>query len=354
VKRNFVILFVILLLITGCSNIPQKTILPTPPWYSIINANLACVSVFQIEYGYEIFDFAPFSEHPQVTPHFIGFDQEGNIYMDDQGNDRILRYSDFNQPPAIIQIPSYREAATSQPYQPFWLDMEVTDERIYILHNAGVTNSEHMLLSVHAMDGTEIRLIDLSTSPQFSENERNRMEENWVLYSLRSDAHGGVVIYSVDSGDIHINQELEVSILNPPGTNLYSNRFLLPGWNGMLYSYQPGTSQIIMLHYITGQSTEWSQFNDRLEELGLNGVYLLGVDLSGNALFTARGRGHQPFLGMYNSNTQQVFLTLRNISHNRYSDYYYVFDPDGNIYRLNGSNVPESRELLRCEFVPLD
>lgn len=353
-KRIFSLPLFFLLILSGCikiTDVISTASSATQSPQTMINATLSCEIVLHIQFGDGIDDFAPHQDSSQIIPHSITFDQDGNLYLDDQVNNRILKYTYLNQQPSIINIPNYR-VEEGLPYYPiYWLDMVVSNDRIYILHNPVAIADEHLLVSIHEMDGTEIALIDINNLPQLSESARSTIGQNWAVYSLHSDGYGGVFLFFPNYGYIHIDPDLNVNIVDPVELGFRRGSNLVSGWDGILYSSD--AIGIVIAQYRTEQSIEWNEFRDELQAYGLQSNNIIGVDINGNALFTS-GSG----IGIFDPQTEMILFAQNELPEYSdmslyYADYLFTIAPDGAIYRFDSTNWPESRDLLRCEFVPL-
>ncbi len=353
-KNIFSLSLFFLLILSGCTkttNVLSTVSSATQSWQTTINATLSCEIVLHIHFGDGIDDFAPYQDSAQIIPHFITLDQDGNLYLDDQVNSRILKYTDLNQPPSIIDIPRYR-VEDGLPYYPiYWLGMVVSNDHIYILHNPVAIADEHLLVSVHEMDGTETALIDINNLTQLSESARSTIGQNWAVYSIHSDENGGVFLFFPNYGYIHIDSDLDVDIVDPVEMGFQRGSNLISGWNGILYSSD--ANGIVMANYRTEQSIVWNEFRDGLQTYGLVSNNIIGVDSNGNALFTS-GSG----VGIFDPETEMILFVQNEYPEYSdmslyYADYLLTMAPDGAIYRFDSTNWPESRKLLRCEFVPL-
>jgi hypothetical protein len=331
-------------LLQGCQPAAAETTMP-----ALVNAELECEPVLLISIGDGEGEYSPYGE---PVPSFITFDPNGNLYLDDQVNSRLLRYSDFSSPPEVIIIPQY-QSEDSFTNILNWLDIVVTNDRIYILHNPAVTPDHHLLISVHDLDGIEINLLDINTFSEISDVEKSQIFENWMLFSMTPDGHGGIYIaFPIGRSYIHIANSYQHHILTYENIGFEPHGYFITGWNGQIYS-RNDDEQTMVIDYETGQSTEWQIFNQDLRGLGIENVYIQGTDLEGNTLFISNSG-----VGFYNPLLREILLSNVALPENsdveiESADNNLVMAPDGAIYRFDSTNWPESRELLRCEFLPL-
>jgi len=351
--KKMLLFSIALILIQGCSSVskptPQSTVSGETP-YTLVNTDFVCEPVLHLSIGEGEEEFTPYVE---PVPTFITFDLEGNLYLDDQVNSRLFRYSDFDLPPEIIQIPLHRAENVGAYFQ-YWLGIVVTTDRIYIMHNPELTPNHHLLISVLNMDGTEITLLDINTYSEIPAYEGDAIEQNWRMISMDSDGHGGIFIYlPIEGYFAHINRRYQMTILRTDELGLDPYGYLVSGWNGLMYSHEHETHRIVLMHYGTGQNIDWMNFNDTLSRNGFEQSFIYGADIDGNVLFSGSNGA-----GLYENQSGDILLTSRLFSNSidpsiQEMDNEFSMSPDGAIYRFDSTNWPESRELLRCEFVPL-
>jgi hypothetical protein len=353
--KRILFLIGLFILIQGC-NMESSSSIPTEVNENqgnyFENSTFTCGSILQITYG-DTPD--AFSSNTLPIPSFITFDPNGTLYLDDQVNSRIFKYSDIDEPPTSIIIPEHR-SDNIVTLRPYWLGIVVTNDRIYILHNPATTPENHLLLSVHEIDGNEIFLLDVNSLSIITERERNVIAQNWMLFSLYSDGHGGVFInLPVEGNFLHFNSDNieQVTVMHPAELGFEPVGNFVSGWNGVMYSRSIETNRIVMIQYGTGQNMDWSDYNNALQHYGFETSAIIGIDLEGTTLFS-ESRGY----GLFNPESGEILFSTITFPENgdsniESSDHNLVMAPDGAIYRFDSTNWPESRELLRCEFVPL-
>lgn len=332
-------------ILQGCQ--PAVTETATP---SVINAELECEPVLHISMGDGEGEFSPYGE---PVPSFITFDPSGNLYLDDQVNSRLFRYSNLDQPPEIINIPLYRDENEIS-YLTYWLGIVATTDRIFIMHNPAITPNHHLLISVHDEEGIEMAVLDINVYSEIPANERDATEQNWRMMSMDSDGHGGIYIYlPVEGYFSHINSRYQMTIFRTDELGLDPYGYLVSGWNGLMYSHEHETHRIVLMQYGTGQNMDWMNFNDIFSGYGFEQIFIYGADINGNVLFSGSNGS-----GLFENQSGDILLTSRLLPDSidpsiQEMDNEFSMDPDGAIYRFDSTNWPESRELLRCEFVPL-
>jgi hypothetical protein len=344
-------------LLQGCQSTTAET--ATPP---VINAELMCEPVLHISIGDEEGEFGLFPEEEPMNqpPQRIVVDENSHIYLEDQANSRIFVYSENGEGLSVINIPSYEVETTNHQFLPIWLGLVVSRDYLFILHNPSYTLNRHALVSVHEMDGTEIAVLDVSTFLELPDGYSNDIRFPWFSMELVSEGRDGVFVYSQMPYFVKIDGNLEMSRVNITGVYPLGLRDVSSGWDGYFYRLNQMGDRIIQVNPEIGQYFTLVNPNDQLEEFGVYVGIPLGADQGGKiffTLYTGEDDSYRGYIGRYDSQTNELLIANRDLTlSNGLGNYLggdYVITPSGTILAFDSTNWPESRELLRCEFVPL-
>jgi hypothetical protein len=366
-KKNIYTIFCLMILIlTSCNEqLSNKVNTTVTPEISLgreyLSSHLTCENVLEITIGEGESEFFPFDDRNAViyTPTQLIISDEGQVILADPNNNRIILYDNGFEDSTVINIPRYSGEDQNHNY-PIWLGLVVSNERIFILHNPIVNPEGHMVLTIHSLDGNELALRDFSTISELSEGLRDEADYLWNVANIASDGLGGVYIKLNYFNVIHVDRNMETSLINIPREFQSLNRDLVSGWDGFSYTLDSTGDGIIQINFEINQYTEVTELNSRLTLLGINMLLPLGADQNGNMYFTGFSGSYDQYLdvvGRFNPFTGELLIADVDPSISNNVEIYlgggFMLAPNGIIFGFDNANWPESRELLRCEFVPL-
>ena len=329
----------------GSTEATQPYSMPGP---SILTVTLHCTNYVETRWGTGPGEFGlcPASSEAVLRgPYPPVLNAQGDLFILDKVNQRILRYSG-SMTPQIIAIPSsylFRDVCSYS--MRGWSNLGVSEDRLFLLFPAWRDGRVVDQLAVLSPEGREERIIDL--------------EAYYPLYSRYApiaDEKGGAYVLLPPAGVVHFDADFrpEFKYLGGDESLIYEN--LVVGWDGNLYTYSAecdhltnwGTGNRL---FMLDESLNWKANVIATTQI-VSPTYkrLLGVDVQGRLYFRVYERGTDPWFVRVSASGNQIVIAA--VPEGEPSSF--SLAPDGSLYGTTyNSKDPDPSlkpRIIRCVF----
>jgi len=281
-------------------------------------------------------------------PYPPKLDEQGDVFILDKVNWRILRYTGSVTPQAI-PIPASFTSRDPCVYSTYgWAYWNVSKDRLFFVFSPWKEAKRGDWLAVLSLKDHKQQIIDLEPYYPLHSPYAN---------SLISDKQGGVYLLLPPAGVVHFDIDLrpEFKYLGAD-SSIYEN--LAVGWDGNLYTYwlegdrlnNWGKNNLAFIH---GESLSW--MTDIISATGIiSPTYtrLLGADIQGRLYFRTEQGAKWLFVRISASGDRRLVAALPE----ELSSSFYGSDlaPDGSLYDLiyNSEDPSVKPKIVKCEFPP--
>jgi len=326
--------------------------LPITPSQSIRSVvSLRCSTYVETQWGSGTGEFGlcpATSSEMARGPYPPKLDEQGDVFILDKVNWRILRYTGSVTPQAI-PIPASFTSRDPCVYSTYgWAYWNVSKDRLFFVFSPWKEAKRGDWLAVLSLKDHKQQIIDLEPYYPLHSPYAN---------SLISDKQGGVYLLLPPAGVVHFDIDLrpEFKYLGAD-SSIYEN--LAVGWDGNLYTYwlegdrlnNWGKNNLAFIH---GESLSW--MTDIISATGIiSPTYtrLLGADIQGRLYFRTEQGAKWLFVRISASGDRRLVAALPE----ELSSSFYGSDlaPDGSLYDLiyNSEDPSVKPKIVKCEFPP--
>lgn len=263
-------------------NLTTSQLITTPTLF-YRTGRLHCFTFIETQWGAapEEFGLCPISSEAWIRgPYPPVFSAQGDLFIVDKANQRIVRYSEGISP-HIILLPSSYVIDDVCGYSNRWSNIAISQDRLFFLYSTLRHGRIVDQLAVLSFSGQEQAVIDL---------ELYYPLRPLYLDSLLPDLKGGVYLLLPPAGIVHFDRELRPEFIYR-GHKASYNEDLVMGWDGNLYTYN--VEEDVLTNWgADGRCLELCESPARIKNAVtatqvVSKARLLGVDAEGRAYFVA-------------------------------------------------------------------
>lgn len=323
----------------------QPTLTPSPIH---LMAGLRCTNYVEAQWGTGLGDIGlcPASSDAWIRgPYAPKLNAQGDLFIVDKANQRILRYSG-GAASQVIPIPSSYVLDDVCGYANQWPNVSVSEDRLFFLFSTWQDERIVDRLAVLSTEGQEQQLIDLE--PYYPLRSP-------YLNSLISDREGGVYLLLPPAGVVHFDADLrpEFKYLGADDLSVYEG--LVVGWDSNLYTYSAERDRL------TNWGAGKKRFTGPIEPLSwrenviaatqiVSPTYtrLLGADTQGRLYFRTCERGRDVWLIRVSASGDERVIAAVPEGEPPPSS----LAPDGSLYSIayDPTDTSVKPRIVRCVF----
>ncbi|HND49226.1 MAG TPA: hypothetical protein PLT08_14540 [Anaerolineales bacterium] len=313
---------------------------------------LSCETFVETRWGNGVNEFG-FNENPpnyqSPGPATPTFDVQGNMFIADWANERILVYPKGEKTPKIIHVPDLYEPEFLPGTDYWWSNIIVSMDRIFFL-TVGVKDKRN-IPRLFALSLKDNGLTKIDLEPYYSPTTNSAR--------LLEDTHGGVYIFMMNFL-VHYDKDLHPDLL--ASDELEKFFYIVRGWDGNLYT--AGEPDVIKNWGVDARFNEYPEYVFQDVHATLTGSkdksvhYIpIGADSAGKLYFVR-------FFQLYDEAKNEVDIIrfdvqtrtgeFGKIKNKEWLSYYhdYVLAPDGSLYSLIYAPKDSSVQpkIIKCSF----
>jgi hypothetical protein len=329
------------------NNSTKTAQLPSLPGLDALTVSLHCINHIEAQWGSGSGEFGlcPAPSDAWIRgPYPPTLSAQGDLFIVDKANQRILRYSGNTMSQAISIPSSYVLNDVCGYSNRGWPNLSVSRDRLFFLFSVWQDRLVDQL-AVLSLEGREIQVIDL---------EAYYPLHSLFMNSLIADRKGGVYLLLPPAGIVHFDADLRPTLIYLGSEADYEN--LVVGWDGNLYTYSVKHDRLDNW----GADNRLFMRRDRLSSMDnviaatpiVSPTYtrLLGADIRGRPYFRTVEQDGDPWLVRISaSGDQRVIATA--------PDGWplpFVLAADGSLYGTTyNSRDPDTSvkpRIIRCVF----
>jgi len=313
----------------------------------ILTATLDCADYAGVQWGTDLNNLGhcPAKSEAWIRgPYAPQMDEQGNIFVFDKINQRIVGFSD-GRASHVISIPSSYTLNAPCEYSNYpGSNIAVSKDRLFFVFSTYQETRLIDQLAVFSLDGREQQIVDLE--PYYPLH-------SIYLNSLVSDREGGVYLLLPPVGVIHFDADFRSELYYMGRDDLLSYEGFLVGWDRNLYIYNAESDSLV------NWGTRRDDFRRGVEPLnrfeGIIGstsivsptyTRLLGVDTKGQFYFKTWSQGKNLMLVRFSAvGDKATIITLP-----QEEDAPYDVAPDGSLYGLlyDVEDFSVQPRIVRC------
>jgi hypothetical protein len=314
---------------------------------------LDCIQLIESQWGTEPteFGYRKNLSYPDLIdgPYPPMFNEQGDMFIGDPQNHRILRYLSGEEFSEIIPVPeSYQIEISDRPNYGkvylWWSSLAVSNDRLFfVIHQWDGNNRIIEKIAILSMDGREQDLIDLEAYFPLS-----------ATASIIYDQQGGLYLLLAPAGLVHYDSSFHPNLVTLGGNWPYLDTVI--GWDRNLYSYHVQEDEV----YNWG-SSHYPEVNRRQPDYSISAVatstqidslgyrQLLGIDREGQLYFSFRDGEDNLWLARLDASGEQGIIGK---VPSKWAPYIFnlALAPDGFLYSLvyDTKDISMKPKVVKC------